>query len=211
MPNPMPLLLIGAGALLLMSKKGKGTTHVEEDAETAGEPPGPGPLDEIPGPARSGSEQAGESLVEKCDRFIEEIWVDSDDEDELPINAVAVEESILPALHTHIGEAADQKGSAISSSDVVTGAVTAAMEAVAPGCGWEVVEGGWRYAGGQPVEGKVHDVLLGVISLVPKVTGDINVEKGYLKKAGLSSKKTGVGLSSGVAKGGGGGIGNIGG
>lgn len=137
----------------------------------------------------SSPEPSSETLVEKCDRFIDEIWVDADDDDELPINSVAVEESIIPALHNHIGTAADQKGSIISSNEVVTGAVIAAMEAIAPGCGWEVANAGWRYAGGKPVQGKVRDVLLGVMKLVPKVTSDINVEKGYLKKATFSAKK----------------------
>lgn len=204
MPKPMPLLLLGAGALLLMSKKGKSGAPVEKGEELTEEPPGPGPLDEIPVPeagAEPEPEPPQESLREKCDRFIEEIWVETEGDDELPVNAVAVEESIIPALHEYISNVADEKGAAVVDQDVSPGCVLAAMEAIAPGCEWEVVDLAWRYAGGLPIMGKVNDVLVAVMRLVPQVTKDVNVEKGYAKKTGFVSKKSNQG----------GGIGDIGG
>lgn len=229
MANAIPLLLLGGAALLLMSKKDKkGTAAPATDTDEEGfelevpdEPPGPGPLDDLPGegaaadpgidPATSAepggthfSEGTTEDPVAKCNLFIEEIWVDVEDDDELPVNEVAVEEAILPALRAHMSAVADQKGSMLKDEDIMPEAALAAMEAVAPGCGWEVVDLAWRFANGQPVTGKVRDVVVSVMQLVPAVMKEVNQEKGYVLT--MHSKKADYG-----GGGGGGGFGDIGG
>jgi hypothetical protein len=136
--------------------------------------------------------------VAKCNRFIEEIWVDVDDDEELPVNAVAVEEAILPALRAHMSAVADSKGSMLRDEDVMPDAALAAMEAVAPGCGWEVVDLAWRYAGNQPVTGKVRDVVVSVMKLVPSVMSQVNQEKGYVFKAHISKVGGGDGGVGGL-------------
>jgi hypothetical protein len=222
MANAIPLILLAGAGLLLMSKKDKkGATAtpggVDEEAfelEDVDEPGGPGPLDDFPAPGgeidpATAAEPGGSKFVQrpaddpvaKCNRFIEEIWVDVDDDDELPVNEVAVEEAILPALRAHMSAVADSKGSMLKDEDVMPDAALAAMEAVAPGCGWEVVDLAWRYAGNQPVTGKVRDVVVSVMKLVPSVMSQVNQDKGYVFKAHISKI---------VPDGGGGGVGGLG-
>lgn len=229
MANAIPLLLAGAAALLLMSKKkdkkGAPATAGEADEafelEVPEEPPGPGPLDDFPGAdpgadptfspgidpataAEPGGSEFSQGPVDdpvaKCNLFIEEIWVDTEADDELPVNPVAVEEAILPALRAYMRAAADDKGSALKDEDIMPEAALAAMEAVAPGCGWEVVDMAWRFANGQPVTGKVQDVVVSVMELVPAVMKEVNKEKGYVFT-----------MHAKVVPGGGGGGGGVGG
>ena len=125
-----------------------------------------------------------EDPVARCNRFIDQIWVDTDADDELPIRPVVVEESILPALRGFIRRKADEKGSYLREPDVLPVALIVGMEAVAPGCQWEVGQDfAWRYAGGMPITGRPLEVMKSLGQLALSVRDEVNIEKGYVKVA----------------------------
>lgn len=121
------------------------------------------------------NQQASE-MKDKCDAFINEIHLIPTEADEMPVNKIAVEQSIIPAmkgaaigLHQNLGLPYDEEAMGPQM-------VLSALESVAPECGWEYSDaaGEFRYAGGVSAHsGKVGDVLTALFDLTVMILDDL--------------------------------------
>lgn len=121
------------------------------------------------------------SQKEKCVAFIGEIHVIPTEVDEMPINKVAVEQSIVPAMRSAAIGIHNNLNIPFDEEAMGPQMVLSALEAVAPECGWEYSDavGEFRYAGGESAHtGKVGDVLNAMFDLTVMVLNGLRSESG---------------------------------
>jgi hypothetical protein len=138
----------------------------EDDAEEAEKPP----------PEISPQEKY-EQMRAKCDTFIDAVHIAPTQDDEMPINKIAVEQSILPAMKDSAHGFAQNLGMPLDGETIGPRLVLAGLEAVAPGCGWEFsdAEQEFRYADGKRADGgRMGQVLGAMIDLSVMVLNEFN-------------------------------------
>lgn len=116
-------------------------------------------------------------MREKCDTFIDTVHVVPDEDDEMPINKIAVEQSILPAMRQSAQGFAKSLGTPLDGETIGPMLVLAGLEAIAPGCGWEFsqAEQEFRYADGKRADGsRMGEVLNAMIDLSVFVLNEFN-------------------------------------
>lgn len=177
--NVMPLLLAGGAALLLLGRKKK-TDDKDDDVvidslpseedEPWGEPQEegidlPGEEDATLGPQAE--------LKARCIKFINEVWQEVPDAG-FPhhINTLAWEQKIAPAMKG-TAQAFKQNLGALDSSHVGQIAL-AGMEAIAPGCQWEIDDSDRvLYAGGDPIDNdQAVEILKSIIDLAHDIVNE---------------------------------------
>ena len=166
MPSALPILLLGGAALLLMGGKKK-TRPAEEMADDSLEDSLEEP-EELP----TTTLQVSERLIDKCNNFMDAVWTEPE-EDAIAIKDVVAEESILPEMRSAANDKRLQVGKDLST-DFAHSLVMIGFNAVAPGCNWSLTSHGWRYADGQPFEGRVLDVYEGMNELALMVIDETN-------------------------------------
>ncbi len=142
---------------------------VEDDAEEA----------EAPAPELSPQEKYAQMRA-KCDTFIDAVHIEPTEAGEIPINKIAVEQSILPAMRESALGFAQNLGTPLDGETIGPRLVLAGLEAVAPGCGWEFSEADqeFRYADNKRADGgRMGQVLGAVIDLSVIVLNEINQPK----------------------------------
>ncbi len=117
-------------------------------------------------------------MKEKCDTFIDAIHVTPTEPDEMPIQKVAVEQSILPAMEASAQAFAQNLGTPLDEETVGPRLVLAGLESVAPDCGWEFSDatGEFRYADGKLTadNAKLANVIGSMIDLSVVVLSKFN-------------------------------------
>lgn len=110
-----------------------------------------------------------ELMKQKCDTFISAIHVVPTEADEMPINKVSVEQSIMPAMMQTAHTLHNEMGAPFDEETMGPHLVLAGLEAVAPECGWEYSDatGEFRYAGGQSAQAgkEMGPILLAMFDL----------------------------------------------
>ena len=163
--NALPLLLLGGAAIMMMGGKKKPKPKEElpeEEPEVVEE--------KMPG--TTATMVVEESLIHKCNKFIDAVWVEPK-QGEIPIKSVVVEETILPEMREVAKEKRKEKGSALSP-DFANTLVMMGLNLVAPNCGFVLTSLGWRYADNQAFEGKVIDVYEGMKTIALSVIEEVN-------------------------------------
>ena len=138
----------------------------EDDSEEA----------EKPAPEISPQEKY-EQMRAKCDTFIDAVHITPTETGEMPINKIAVEQSILPAMRASAHGFAQNLGKPLDGETIGPRLVLAGLEAVAPECGWEFldVEQEFRYADNKRADGgRMGQVLGAMIDLSVIVLDEIN-------------------------------------
>lgn len=113
-----PVLLLAGGAALLLATRKK-TTSAE------------GP------PHIPDTDDEDLTDAQKCDRFLRQIYVESTQEDEMPIAEVAVTEQILPRLHYFAQNVIKEKG-VVDTDEYPKFMARLALEEVIPVCTFEI-------------------------------------------------------------------------
>ena len=120
-------------------------------------------------------------MKEKCDTFIDAIHVTPTEPDEIPIQKVAVEQSILPAMEASAQAFAQTLGTPLDEETVGPRLVLAGLESVAADCGWEFSDaaGEFRYADGKLTtdNAKLANVIAAMIDLSVVVLGKFNEQQ----------------------------------
>jgi len=117
-----------------------------------------------------------EDAEKRCEEFMAAIHDPSQSPDDLPINSIAVEESVIPAMATMAGTIAAQHGQLDPERDGPK-LVLEALRALIPVCEWKYneAEDEFTYEGGRQISSKVaQDVLFGLIQISLKVIQDTN-------------------------------------
>lgn len=113
----------------------------------------------------------------KCDTFIDTVHVVPTEDGEMPINKIAVEQSILPAMRQSAHGFSQNLGTPLDGETVGPILVLAGLEAIAPECGWEFSESSqeFRYANGKRADGgRMGEVLSAMIDLSVLVLNEVN-------------------------------------
>lgn len=116
-------------------------------------------------------------MRQKCDTFIDTVHVVPTEADEMSINKIAVEQSILPAMRQSALGFAQNIGTPLDGETVGPMLVLAGLEAIAPECGWEFSEAEqeFRYADGKRADGgRMGEVLNAMIDLSVFVLDEVN-------------------------------------
>ena len=141
----------------------------EDDAEEA----------EKPAPELSPQEKYAQMRA-KCDTFIDAVHIEPTEAGEIPINKIAVEQSILPAMRESAMGFAQNFGTPLDGETVGPRLVLAGLEAVAAECGWEFSDADqeFRYADSKRADGgRMGQVLGAMIDLSVMVLEEINQPK----------------------------------
>lgn len=192
----LPLLLLGGVALFALGGK-----KSKKEEGSPGEPYTDWiPDEEPPAPGESSSPDfsTGVDLKAKCRGFLEEIYVVPNNADELPINEIAVEQSILPAINSEAMAIWDEKGHQPHQEDVPR-LVLKGLESVFPSCGFSHSDQGWRYADDDLInDPKLIDVLDAIYDLAQdKAVAEAgfseganipNIDDGKVHQPGISEK-----------------------
>ncbi|MHC4433925.1 MAG: hypothetical protein ACYTBS_18955 [Planctomycetota bacterium] len=158
-----------------LSKEDSGDFEMEEDdvGLTEGEEAG----DE----AEAESEPEPEPDAQKtCEEFMAAVHVAQAEPGELPINAVAVEESVLPAMRATVSTLIEQLGAPLDEEAVGPALVVDGLRALIPVCKWKynADEDEFTYDGGRGIESEVaKEVLFGLITISLKVIEEANAPK----------------------------------
>jgi len=114
--------------------------------------------------------------VKTCEEFMSAVHVDSTDDGELPINAVAVEESVLPAMRANAASIAESIGTPLDHESVSPVLVVTGLKSLIPVCEWKYdVDDGFTYNNGTAIiSDEAKDVIYGLIELSVSVIDEIN-------------------------------------
>lgn len=118
-----------------------------------------------------------EQMRAKCDTFIDAVHITPTEADEMPINKISVEQSILPAMKAAAEGLAQNLGTPLDGETIGPRLVLAGLEVIAPGCGWEFSDTAqeFRYADGKRADGGRMGAVLGaMIDLSVAVLDEIN-------------------------------------
>ena len=141
-----------------------GVQDGEEAGEQGGEPDEPEPEPEP-------------DARQLCEEFMATVHVVPTDDDEIPINAVAVEETVLPAMRANAESLADTLGH-LDPETVGPVLVVQGLKVLVPVCEWKynAESDEFTYADGYQIESKESkDVLYGLIKLSLSVIEEINL------------------------------------
>ena len=152
---------------LSKEESGDFETNEEDVGMGAGEDHGE-PADEpepLPDPAKT------------CEEFMKAVHVKPTEEGEIPINAVAVEEAVLPAMRSAAAELAESLGLPLDLETVSPSLVVTGLRTLIPVCEWkyDVGEGFTYNDGSMIVSDEAKDVIFGLIELSVSVIEEINI------------------------------------
>jgi hypothetical protein len=122
------------------------------------------------------SDDEREDALDRCDKFLDAVYVKPQSGDELAINEIAVKQTVLPAMERLASDLRASHGGLLDPEDHGMQIVLAGLEAIAPGCGWAYHEdeSAWTYAYGEPVQGHHIDILDSMFPLAVKTIEKIN-------------------------------------
>lgn len=122
------------------------------------------------------SDDERDATLDRCDKFLDAVFVEPRSADELAINEIAVKQTILPVMEKLARTLRVSTGAPLDPEDHGMSLVLAGLEAIAPGCGWAFHEedSSWTYAFGEPVEGHHVDVLESMFPLAVGAIEKIN-------------------------------------
>lgn len=166
MPNALPILLLGGAALMMMG--GKKKKKPAESSEEESYPEESIPEEEIP----TSTLLAGESMLDRCNKFIDAVWVEPEP-GSAAIKDLVVEETVIPEMTAAAKQKRKEKGEDLSE-DFSNTLVMIGLNSIAPNCGWVLTGDGWRYADGNHFEGKVLDIYNSMRSIALEVINQVN-------------------------------------
>jgi len=115
--------------------------------------------------------------VQTCEEFMQALHVTPVDPGELPINDVAVQETVIPTMEKVANAVLDQIGPPIDPETVGPMLVLESLKALIPVCTWkyDAQEDEFTYDGGMPLESQAaKDVLYGLIKISMEVIDQAN-------------------------------------
>jgi len=133
--------------------------------------------EEVEVPEELSPQEKYEQMRGKCDTFIDAVHITPTETGEMPINKIAVEQSILPAMKASAQGFAESFGTPLDGETIGPRLVLAGLEVVAPECGWEFSDAAqeFRYADGKRADGgRMGEVLGAMIDLSVMVLEEIN-------------------------------------
>lgn len=120
--------------------------------------------------------EAAPDPVKTCEEFMLAVHVIPEHEDELPINEIAVEEAVLPAMRATASGIAESLGLPLDIEATGPVLVVAGLKALIPVCEWKYALGeGFTYSNGTSVvSDEAKDVVYGLIELSVSVIEEMN-------------------------------------
>ena len=112
-----------------------------------------------------------------CEEFLEAVHVVPESPDELPINQIAVEQTVLPAMKTVMEDMAKSLGKPLDPETIGPLMVRQALSALVPVCEWKYddTNGNFIYNDGRMIEGESgNDVLFGLMNLSAMLLEEFN-------------------------------------
>ena len=126
-------------------------------------------LNEGEEPATAGFDaQPAQDPKEMCEEFLQAIYVVPTEEDELPINAVAIEQTAMPAMKSVMMNIAQNIGRPVDPETVGPVMVQEALAELIPVCKWKYDEqqGEFIYNDGETIDSDIgKEVLYGLMNL----------------------------------------------
>jgi hypothetical protein len=154
-----------------LSKEDAGDFDVEEDNVGLTEGEEGGDEAEVPEPEPEPDPE------KTCEEFMTAVHVVPQNDDELPINTVAVEESVLPTMRSAANSLLEALGAPLDEESVGPVLVLEGLRALIPVCKWkyDAAEDEFTYDDGKGIESnEAQDVLFGLIKLSLGVIEEIN-------------------------------------
>jgi len=152
-----------------LSKEDVGDFETEEEDVTPQDGEESGDASDLPPPEPDAKKT--------CEEFMEAVHVVPSDENELPINSVAVEESVLPAMRSNAEALAQNLGKPLDPESVGPVLVVRGLQALVPVCDWKYNpdEDEFTYDNGNGIDSDIaKDVLYGLIKISLSVIEEIN-------------------------------------
>jgi hypothetical protein len=151
-----------------LSKDEAGDFDTDEEDVGIGEGEDQGEMEDEPAPAPD--------PAKTCEEFMQAVHVETTTEGEIPINAVAVEESVLPAMRENAASIAASLGLPLDIEMSGPVLVVTGLNALIPVCDWkyELGEGFTYNDGASIVSQEAKDVIYGLIELSVSVIEEIN-------------------------------------
>lgn len=151
-----------------LSKEESGDFDTNEEDVGIGEGEEHGEVEEPPAPAPD--------PVKTCEEFMHAVHVTPSEDGELPINAIAVEESVIPAMRASAAGIASEFGLPLDLESASPALVVAGLTALIPVCVWKYdVGAGFTYNDGSSiVSQEAQDVIYGLIELSVSVIEETN-------------------------------------
>lgn len=151
-----------------LSKEESGDFDTNEEDVGLGDGEDHGEPEDAPAPAPD--------PIKTCEEFMLAVHVVPTVEGEIPINAVAVEEAVLPAMRSAAAEIVESFGVPLDLESASPALVVTGLQALIPVCEWKYGVGeGFTYSNGTPiVSDEAKDVVYGLIELSVSVIEEIN-------------------------------------